>query len=55
MKKSKPTKTPKMNQNHVKRDTVIAKNYVTRKHTVKKPNEKNKAWNEYLLDAVKSD
>lgn len=39
-----------MNQNHVKHDTVIAKNYVTRKHIVKKSNEKNTAYNQMLLD-----
>lgn len=39
-----------MNQNHVKHDIVIAKNYVTRKHTVKKPNERNTAYNQMLLD-----
>ncbi|CAN5203616.1 hypothetical protein BH09PAT1_BH09PAT1_1430 [soil metagenome] len=39
-----------MNQNHVLRDTVIAKNYVTRKHTVKKANPSNTSYNQMLLD-----
>lgn len=53
--KKKSVQKPKMNENHVNRDTVIAKNYKTRKHTVNKSKGNNVAWNEYLLNAVKSD
>lgn len=55
MKKKKSAQKPKMSERHVKRDTVIAKDYKTRKHTVNKTKGNNVAWNEYLLDAVKTD
>lgn len=55
MKKKKSAQKPKMNENHVKRDTVIAKDYKTRKHTVSKSKGNNVAWNEYLLNAVKAE
>lgn len=51
--KQKMTKKPKMTDRHVKEDTVIARNYITKKHTVNKSKGTNVAWNEYLLSAVK--